>query len=62
MGTSIEHTGADIGEVLGESLVLPLDLVGQLAGVAEDDDVHLPIHRLQLVQSGQHEDSRLAHT
>ena len=52
----------DTGEVLGEPLVLFADLEGQLAGVAHDDDRHLAVDRLQLLQRGQHEDGSLAHS
>lgn len=61
VNTSVEHTGADVGKVLGEALVLSLDLVGQLAGVAEHNHMHLAIDGLQLVQCGEHEDGGLAH-
>ena len=47
--------------VLGESLVLLADLEGQLAGVAHDDDRHLAVDRLQLLQRGKDEDGSLAH-
>jgi hypothetical protein len=59
--TSVEHAGLDVRQVLGEALVLLLDLEGQLSGVAEHHHVHLAGHGLQQVQGGQHEHGGLAH-
>ena len=58
----VNEAHLDAAHVLGESLVLLADLEGQLAGVAHDDDRHLPVDRLQLLQGGQDEDGSLAHT
>lgn len=60
--SSVEHAGLDVGQVLGEALVLLLDLEGQLAGVAQHDDVDLAGHGVQQVQRGEHEHGGLAHT
>jgi len=60
--TSVEDSGLDVGEVLGEALVLLLDLEGQLARVAQHHHVHLARHGVQQVQRGQHEHSGLTHT
>jgi hypothetical protein len=59
--TAVEHTGAHVGKVLGEALVLPLDLVGELSSVAEDHYVSLAVHGLELMQGGEDEDRGLAH-
>jgi hypothetical protein len=59
--TSVEDSGLDVGQVLGEALVLLLDLEGQLAGVAQHHAVHLAGHWLQLVQRGEDKDGGLAH-
>jgi hypothetical protein len=49
VNTSIEDDRLDIGQILGKALVLPLDLEGQLSGVAEHQHRHLTAHRHQLV-------------
>ena len=59
--TAIEHHALDLGQVLTESLVLSLDLVGELAGVAEDKDRYFSWNGYKLVEGRQHEDGRLAH-
>ena len=40
---------------LAEPLVLLADLEGELPGVAHHQHGHLPVHRLDLLQRGQHE-------
>ena len=60
--TSVEDPGLDLWKVLGEALVFLLDLVGQLAGVAQHHHVHLSVHGGDLVESGEHEHSGLTHT
>jgi len=60
--TSVEDSGLDVGQVLGEALVLLLDLEGQLSGVAQHHHVNLAGHGVQQVQGGQHEHSSLTHT
>ena len=45
----------DCGKELAEPLVLLADLEGQLPGVTHDQDGHLAIHWLNLLQRGQHE-------
>lgn len=59
-GTTVEHGSLDIRQVLAESRVLVLDLVRQLAGVAHDKDGAFARNRLQLMESGQNEDSGLS--
>lgn len=59
--TSVEDSGLDIRQVLGEALVLLLDLEGQLSRVAQHHHVHLAGHGVQQVQRGQHEHGGLAH-
>lgn len=56
-GTAVEDRGPDVGHVLAEPRVLVLDLVGQLSGVAEDDDAHLSSNGLDLLEGGDDEDS-----
>jgi len=61
---SVEHTDPDIGQELGEAVVLIADLVGQLTSVAHDEDgcstgLWLLVH---LLESGEHEDGGLSET
>jgi len=61
---SVEHTNPNIGQELGEAVVLVADLVGQLTGVAHDEDgcsagLWLLVH---LLESGEHEDGGLSET
>lgn len=51
----------DARKVLGEAVVLALDLVRELARVAHDEHGNLAVDGLQLVQRGEHEHGRLAH-
>lgn len=60
--TTEEDGSLDIGQVLGETGVLVLDLVGQLAGVAHNQDRTLARDGLQLVEGGQDEDRSLTET
>jgi len=59
-GTAVKDSGLDIGHVLAESGVLVLDLVGQLTGVAHDEDRGRAINGLDLLQAGEHEDGGLS--
>jgi hypothetical protein len=61
-GTTVEDSSFDVGQVLGETGVLVLDLVGELTGVAHDQDLAFARDRLQLVKSGEDEDSGLTET
>ena len=61
-GAAIESTDTDVGHVLGETSVLVLDLVGQLTGVAQNNDRHLAVHRLQLLERRQDKHRRLSVT
>ena len=54
-------THLDGSHELAEPLVLLADLEGELPGVAHHQHGHLPVHRLDLLQRGQHEHRRLAH-
>ena len=56
-----EHGAFDPIKILGEPLVLLVDLKGKLPGVAEHEDTDLSIHGLNLLEGGNHEDGRLAH-
>lgn len=60
--TTVEHGGLDIREVLGETSVLVLDLVGQFTSVAHDEDGALARNWLQLMKGGQNEDRGLSET
>ena len=62
VSTSKADARLNIWQVLAEAFVLLLDLVGEFSGVADDEDVHLPLNDLQLVQRCKHEHGRLAHT
>lgn len=44
--STVEHRGAHIGHVLGETSKLVADLVGEFTSVAENDDGNLAINRL----------------
>jgi hypothetical protein len=61
-GAAEEGGDADVGHVLGETRVLVLDLVRELTRVAENDDRHLSIDGLELLQAGQHEHRCLSMT
>jgi hypothetical protein len=61
-GTTVEDSSLDVGQVLGETGVLVLDLVGELTGVAHDQDLAFARDGLQLVKSGEDEDSGLTKT
>lgn len=56
------HRDVDVGQVGAEALELVADLIGQLAGVAQDERAHLAGHGLELLQHGEHEHSCLTHT
>jgi hypothetical protein len=62
--TAVEDADLDIGQELCETVVLVPDLVGQLTGVAHDEDgrdtgLGLLIH---LLEGGEDEDGRLSET
>ena len=60
---AVEGRGPDVWQVLAEPRVLVADLEGELARVTENDDGDLAINRLlELLQSGEDEDSGLAQT
>ena len=61
-GTAEESADTDVGHVLGETSVLVLDLESKLTGVAQNNDRHLAVDRLELLKSSQDEDSRLSVT
>lgn len=60
--TTVEDGGLDVGQVLAETRVFVLDLVRQLTSVAHDEDRALASNRLQLMKSGEDEDSSLTET
>lgn len=60
--TTVEDRGLDVGQVLGETGVLVLDLVGKLTSVTHDQDLALASNGLQLVEGGENEDSSLTET
>jgi hypothetical protein len=57
-----EHSDLHARHVLAEALVLLADLEGELASVAHDEDVGLIVGGFELLESGEDEDCRLAHT
>lgn len=61
-GSTVEHASLDIRHVLAEAVVLVTDLEGQLASVAHNQHSALASHRLDLLERGQNEDSRLSKT
>lgn len=61
-GTTVEHGGLDIREILGEASILVLDLVSQLTSVAHDENRGLSSDGLQLVEGGQDKDGGLTQT
>lgn len=61
-GTTIEDLRANFGQVLAEAGVLVLDLEGQLAGVAEDNNRDLTRDSLDLLERGEDKDGSLTHT
>jgi len=60
---AVEHRRLDRRQVLGEPFVLVGDLEGQLAGVAQHDDLDVVVvgGRVELVEGRQHEDGGLPH-
>lgn len=61
-GAAVEDARLDVGHVLAEAVVLVADLERQLAGVAHDQDGHLAVDGLDLLERRQGEDSRLSET
>jgi len=59
---AIEHASLDVRHILGEAVVLVLDLVGKLTGVAHDQYGGLAGDRFDLLQAGQDEDGGLSET
>lgn len=59
---SVENCGFHIGHVLAESGVFVLDLVGQLTGVAHDQNRGFALNGLDLLQGSQDEDCCLTQT
>jgi len=57
-----EHLHLHVRQVLGEAEVLLADLIGQLAGVAEDEGVHLAFDGYELLQRGEDEHCGLCST
>lgn len=61
-GTTVDDAGADIGHVLGETVVLVADLIGKLSGVAENKDGNFTVDRLDLLKGSKDKDGGLTHT
>ena len=61
-GTAEESADTDVGHVLGETSVLVLDLESKLTGVAQNNDRHLAVDRLELLQSRENEHRSLSVT
>lgn len=60
--TTVEDRSLDVRQILGETGVLVLDLVGELTGVAHHENRALAGNGLQLVKSSQDEDRSLTQT
>merc|ERR1719273_1574075 len=58
---SEKHSNLDVGQKLGESLVLLTDLEGQLSGVTHHQHRNLSIHGLNLLESSQNKYSSFSH-
>lgn len=61
-GTAVKDASLDVREVLGEAGVFILDLVGQLSGVAHDEDGAFAIDRLDLLEGGKDKDGGFTKT
>lgn len=61
-GSTVEDSGLDLWHILAESGVFVLDLVGQLARVAHDENRALSSDWLDLLKGCQDEDGRLTKT
>ena len=59
--TSVEDLALDVRQVLAEAGVLVLDLEGELARVAQDEDRDLAVDGLELVQRREDEHGGFAH-
>mmetsp|Transcript_5810 Transcript_5810/g.12664 ORF Transcript_5810/g.12664 Transcript_5810/m.12664 type:complete len:340 (+) Transcript_5810:682-1701(+) len=59
---TVEDGRLDVGQVSLETVELVVDLVGQLARVAEHKGANLRLLGLELMQAGEHEDGRLTHS
>ena len=59
--TSIHDASFHFGEVLREAIELVLDLVSELAGVANDEHSHGLLGRVDLLQTRKHEHGRFPH-
>ena len=57
-GAPVEDRRLDLGEVLAEARTLVLDLIGQLAGVAHDQDRRFAGDGLKLLEGGEDKDGR----
>lgn len=62
LSTTVEDAGADLGHVLGETVVLVANLEGQLTSVAQNEDGALAVDGLDLLKGRQHENGRLTGT
>jgi hypothetical protein len=60
--SAVEHAGLNVGHVLGEAVVLVANLESQLSRMAHDKHRDLAIDRLDLLESGEDENSRLSET
>ena len=57
-----ESADTDVGHVLGETSILVLDLESELPSVAQNNDRHLAVDRLELLKRRQDEHRRLSVT
>lgn len=54
---AVENGSANVGHVLGKPAVLVLDLVRELARMAENDHGHFPVYRFELLEGRENEHS-----
>mmetsp|Transcript_54603 Transcript_54603/g.155405 ORF Transcript_54603/g.155405 Transcript_54603/m.155405 type:complete len:203 (-) Transcript_54603:44-652(-) len=59
---AVDHARLDVLEVLREAVELVLDLIGQLARVADHQHPHGLLGVVHLLQARQHKDGSLSHT
>mmetsp|Transcript_72534 Transcript_72534/g.204553 ORF Transcript_72534/g.204553 Transcript_72534/m.204553 type:complete len:203 (-) Transcript_72534:224-832(-) len=59
--TTVHYASLHGREILGEAVELMLDLVCELARVADDKHLHGLLRGIHLLQAREHEDGRLAH-
>lgn len=59
---TVENSSLHLRHVLGEAVVLVLDLEGELTGVAHNEDLSLASHSIDLLKGADNEDRSLTET